>query len=82
MAAGEKTTVLVRSDGDGGPGSDRFCGRNCVIYACIREFGRWMRFSGVVRAARGGECAHLLFQTVGYMVVCVALWDRHVENAP
>ena len=41
-----------------------------------------MRFSGVVRAAWGGGGAHLLFQTVGYIVVCLVLWDRHVENAP
>ena len=71
-----------RSDGDGGADSGRFCGRNWVIYACIREFGRRMRFSGVVRVAWGGGCAHLISQTVGYMVVCVVLWDRHVEKSP
>ena len=41
-----------------------------------------MRFYGVVRAAWGAGCAHMLFQTVSYTVVCVVLRDRHVENDP
>ena len=39
-----------------------------------------MHFFGVVRAAWGAGCAHMLFQTVSYTVVCVVLRDRHVEN--
>ena len=71
-----------RSDGDGGPDSGRFCGRNRVIYACIQNRGRRMRFSGVMHAAWGGGCTHMLSQTVFYTVVCVVLRDRHVEKTP
>ena len=38
-------------------------------------------FQALRRAAWGGGGAHLLFQTLGYIVVCLVLWDRHVENA-
>ena len=59
-----------------------FCGRDARLLHASQIGRDRMHFYGVARAAWGAVCAHMLFQTVSYTVVCVVLRDRHVENDP